>query len=121
MRSSERSLHRIERKLDLVLALLIQVLRQEGRHDMATQETLDKLTASVAENTDATAAAALALTGFIQTTADLTAALKAAMDKAGVDDPTVLAAVAAIDSNNGALRAAVPAVAAAVTDNTPAA
>lgn len=84
---------------------------------MADQATLDRLTADVKANTDATAAAAAALSGFVVTVADLTAKLQAAI---AADDTAAIAAAAdAIEANNVALSAAVPAVASAVVSNTP--
>lgn len=102
-------LARIEGKLDALL-------KQEGKFDMATQATLDKLTADVAANTSAAQAASLALTGFVKTVSDLTAQLQDAI--AGGDDAAIQAAAAALEANNATLAAATPAVAAAVAANT---
>src|SRR5581483_3146437 len=98
------------------------VLKQDRRletSDMATKEHLDALTAQVKANTDATAAAQAALTGYVATVSDLTAKLQAAI--ASDDDDAVKAAADAIAANNAVLTAATPAVAAAVTAGTPAA
>ena len=85
---------------------------------MATQETLDRLTADVTANTNATQAAAQALSGYVATIAELTKKLQDALSASGVDDPTVVAAAAALEANTAALTAAVPTVAAAVEANT---
>lgn len=100
---------RIDAKLDALS-------RKEGRFDMATQATLDKLTADVAANTSAAQAASLALTGFVKTVTDLTAQLQDAI--AAGDESAIQAAAAAIEANNATLTAATPAVAAAVAANT---
>lgn len=88
-------------------------------YTMATQATLARMQASVQANTDATKAAADALTHYAQTNADLTAQLKEAI--ANDDDAAISAAADALDKNNADLLAGVPATAAAVTANTPAA
>lgn len=87
--------------------------------DMATKENLDALAATVRKNTDATQSATLALNGYATSTAELTQALKDALaNSSASDDQAVKDAVAAIDANNAALSAAVPAVASAVVANT---
>lgn len=105
-------LARIERGV----GILLRALKTEEKFEMATQATLDALTKSVKDNTDATAAAADALHGFVKTVADLTAKLQTAID-AG-DDLAVQAAADAIAANNITLSAAVPNVAAAVVAGT---
>lgn len=113
----------VAHKLDLVLDRLNTVLDvelaeaiNEEETSMATQATLDKLTAQVSANTSATAAAAAALAGFIATVADLTQKLQDAI--ASGDETAVKAAADAIEANNATLTAATPAVAAAVEANT---
>lgn len=96
--------------------LLMRAQKIEERQEMATQAALDALTASVKANTDGVASAAAALTGFVQTVADLQTQLQAAID--GGDDAAVQAAADAIAANNATLTAAVPAVAAAVVAST---
>lgn len=86
---------------------------------MADQATLDALAKAVSDNTNATHAAETALAGFVKTVSDLTAQLQAAV--ASNDQAAVQAAVDALSANNAALTAAIPATAAAVTANTPAA
>lgn len=94
-------------------------LRAEKEIIMATQDEIDALNVQVTANTNATQAAAAALTGFVKTVADLTAKLEAAV--ASNDSSAIQAATAALKANNDALTAAVPATATAVTANTPAA
>ena len=101
-------LARIEAKLD---ALTLK----EGKYEMATQVTLDRLNKAVTDDTGAVSAATTALTGFIKTVADLTAQLQAAIT-AG-DDDAINAAAAALEANNALLTASVPATAAAVAAN----
>ena len=102
--------------------MLSVLISNQENDDMATKATLDALTASVAANTNATQSAALALNGFVKSTADLTAQLQAAIAASdAADDTDVKAAVDAITANNAALTAAVPAVSQAVSTNTPAA
>lgn len=103
-------LNRIEAKIDALT-------KTEGKFEMATQATLDRLNAAVAADTNAVTAAATALTGFIKTVADLTAQLQAAI--ASGDDAAITAAATALEANNATLTAAVPATAAAVVANTP--
>ncbi len=108
-------LSRIERLLNLLLRAIVE----EEVISVATQQTLDQLTASVRANTDAAASAAAALNGFVSTVADLTKQLQDAI--ASGDEAAVKAAAEAIDANNKVLAAAVPAVSQAVPANTPAA
>lgn len=93
-----------------------RIFKIEQEFDMATQETLDRLTVNVQANTDAAAAAALALTGFVTTVADLTAALQAAIE--ADDEVAIKAAADAIEANNTTLVAAIPKVAEAVKAGT---
>ena len=113
-------LARVESKLDRLFSMLNTLLRQSNlmeRQEMATQETLDRLTADVTANTNATASATAALTGFVKTVADLTAQLQTAV--AGGDEDAIKAAADAIEANNTAMNAAIPQVASAVIANTP--
>lgn len=105
-------LNRIEQKLDAFIA-------KEGKFEMATQATLDALNATVTANTNATQAAEAALAGYMKTVSDLTAQLQSALTNG--DDAQVAAAVSALAANNTALTASIPATAAAVVANTPAA
>lgn len=109
----------LQAQLNRIEARLISLTLQEGRFEMATQATLDRLNADVAANTSATQAAALALAGFVKTVADLTAQLQAAI--ASDDEAAIKAAADALEANNTQLSAAVPTTAAAVAANTPAA
>ena len=105
-------LARIERGV----SLLLRAQKIEERFDMATQATLDALTASVKANSDGVASATAALQGFVQTVADLQTKLQAAIDSG--DDAAVQAAADAISANAATLIAAVPAVAEAVVAGT---
>src|SRR5665647_1003176 len=99
---------------DTVVKSLVQVLRQLFNMEdslMATKEVLDRLIADVTANTNATAAAAQALTGFQATVADLTQKLQDAIAGAGNVDPAIVDAAAALEANNATLTAATPAVA----------
>lgn len=108
-------LSRIERLLELLLRAIVE----EEVLAVATQQTIDQLTAGVRANTDAANSAAAALNGFVATVADLTKQLQDAI--AAGDEAAVKAAADAIDANNKVLSAAVPAVSQAVPANTPAA
>lgn len=114
--------HRLElledqvRHLNRVVRIVVRHLKLEEANTMATKETLDRLAADVKANTDATAAAQQALNGFVQTVADLTKQLQDAI--ANNDEAAIKAAADAIEANNVALTAAVPATASAVVENT---
>lgn len=103
-------------RIERLLWLNRRATLKEEELQMASQQTLDALTAKVKANTDATQSAALALTGFVATVADLTAQLKAAI--ANDDDAAIKDVTAKLDANNATLTAAIPAVAAAVPANT---
>lgn len=105
----EARLRAIESKLDLILK------KQETEY-MATSETLTRLQDDVRKNTDAAAAAKLALEGFVATVSDLTAKLQAAIE--GGDEDAIKAAADAIEANNATLTASIPATATAVAANT---
>ena len=111
-------------RLDIIDVRLSSISRQlqivtHGGINVATQAELDALNTQVTANTNATAAVAQALQGFVKTVADLTAQLQAAV--AAGDSAAIVAATAALAANNTALTAAIPATAAAVIVNTPAA
>jgi predicted metal-dependent hydrolase len=106
----------IERKLDALDTLIRWFINREGRYNMATQATLDRLNADVTANTNAVSAAAAALTGFINTVASLTAQLQAAI--AAGDDTAIAAAATALEANNATLTAATPAMAQAIVAGT---
>lgn len=91
------------------------IINQE-KNQMATAETLARLQDDVRKNTDAAAAAKLALEGFVTTVADLTKQLQDAI--AGGDEDAIKAAADAIEANNAALTAAIPATSTAVAANT---
>lgn len=99
-----------------MVRLVLKLEFQQETEDMATKETLDRLTSDVKANTDAANAAKAALEGFVSTVADLTAKLQAAIE--GGDEDAIKSAADAIEANNAALSAAIPAVAAAVPANT---
>jgi hypothetical protein len=92
------------------------ILRREGLHNVATQAALDRLAADVTANTDATASAAAALAGFVQTVAELTQKLQDAI--AADDTAAVEAAANALEANNATLVSAIPHVSQAVVANT---
>lgn len=105
-----------------MMGLILKLDQQMEKDNMASKETLDALNATVAANTNATHAAAAALAGYAKSNADLTAELQAAIaNSEASDDADVKAAIDAITANNAALAANVPAAAAAVVENTPAA
>lgn len=114
-----RLLMSMNRKLDIIVARLGLLSKLEQETSMATQATLDRLAKVVADDTNAVSAATTALTHYAQTNADLTAALQKAL--AGDDEAAVKAAADAMEANNAALLAGVPAVAAAIVTGTPAA
>lgn len=110
---------RIDNNHAQIVVELRSLKRAERGYNMATRETLDKLNAGIAANTNATKAAHDALMNFAQSNADLTKALQDAI--AGGDEDEIKAAADAIEANNAELISAVPATAKAITDNTPAA
>ncbi len=109
-------------ELRAMMELLLKETRQLETYEMATKENLDKMKAVVAANTNATAAATVALNHYAQSNADLTKQLQDAIAASDAsDDEDVKAAIDALTANNTALTAAVPETATAVTANTPAA
>jgi len=102
-------LDRIEFKLNRLLSIVTGA-------NMATKETLDRLTADVAADKDAVSAATKALNGFTATVADLTQKLQDAI--ASDDEAAVKAAADQIEQNIADLKAATPAVAQAIDANT---
>src|ERR1035437_6141881 len=81
--------------------MLAHIINNQEKFVMATQVQLDQLTADVKANTDATAAASAALTGFVATVSDLTAKLQAAIAaSASAVDPAITAAATALEANN---------------------
>ena len=107
------------RKVNHKLDAILRLLQQERIDIMSSAADITRLQSDVAANTNATSAAAVALTGFVSTVAALTAQLQAAINSD--DSAAVEAAANALEANNVALTAAVPATAAAVVANTPAA
>lgn len=82
---------------------------------------LDRLVQVTSDNTDATQAATVAMTGLVTSNEKLTTDLQKAIASAGADTtPDVKAAADAIVANNQRLRDAIPKIANAVVDNTPA-
>src|ERR1035437_4400803 len=92
--------HHLENPLDMASPveiefyhMLAHIINTQERFIMATQAQLDQLTADVKTNTDATAAASAALTGYVATVSDLTAKLQAAIAaSASAVDPAITAA-----------------------------
>ena len=102
-------LSRIESKLNRLINIVTGA-------NMATKETLDRLTADVAADKDAVSAATKALNGFVATVAELSKKLQDAL--ASDDEAAVKAAADAIEQNTADLKAATPAVAQAIDANT---
>lgn len=94
---NDHALYRIERKLDLIHALLKLILRKED----TIMADLTQLTADVAAETAADQSAITLLQG-----------LKAALDAAGTDPVALKALSDSIEANTSALSAA-------ITANTP--
>lgn len=114
------SLADINRKVDHVL----RHLHVDIEELILDRAQLDRLISATTANTDATKSAAAALTAYVASNAELTAKLKTALDELDADTDgldEVKAAADAIEANNQTLKASIPQVAAAVTDNTPAA
>lgn len=108
-----------------VRPLLVEILSKLNlvimtqRNDTVTPQQLEALKKTVSDNTNAVQSATMALTGYAQSTAELTSKLQAALAAAdATDDLAVQDAIAALAKNNTDLVAAVPAVAAAVVANT---
>jgi phosphoribosyl-dephospho-CoA transferase len=108
-------LKRIESKLDRLLASG-QRLEESA---MSEKEELERLKATVASNRDVVASATAALTGYVKSNAELQQQLAQAITEDNTD--AIKEASDAIAANNDALMAAIPAVAQAVKQNTPAA
>ena len=107
----------IDRKVNHVIGHL-HIELEELAMDRAQ---LDRLLKATRDNTDATQAAANALSAYVTSNAELTAKLKAALEN--VDDDSeemtaVLEAANAIEANNETLKSHIPQVATAITDNT---
>jgi hypothetical protein len=110
---------RIEQKLDAIMRAAALEHEQERRYEMATAETLARLQADLATNTDATQATKTALEHYAQANADLTKQLQEAIAES--DDDALKDIADKMEANTKALLDAAPATAKAVTDNTAAA
>lgn len=95
---------------------IINHQHQQLELQMIDRAELARLAADVTANTDATLATTQAITGLLASNEELTRKLQDAITTD--DTPAIKAAADAIEANNTAMRAAVPAVAAAVVAGT---